>query len=817
MINIQIKYLNGNIMDDVNMNVLFSIDISNVDRPVYTVDNSSLFTAFDRVAYHMELVHMEYGHQSVYISMNPFTDDVHSLGVPDHNDFKQTVSNVTLKTNVLSLHQGKHDTALIDFSHQAYTPIKGTNNNIECVHGCMQFHLDGVCIFAYNNFNSKNTKSDVGIGNATGNYRDWSFMRNGDEYLKKTLTVFVKPFVYTTIINDSILWRGCYSLDIPVLRKRLDYNFDLYNFRTHNLPFERVGFLMHLGNIAFGNHWVWVAMDAFTSQHCDITIPLLNGLVHNRIVKNIDIVSSVHGEIHKTDGFIRISPYDYFADVFGRLGYDDTVTNYGEYGCFQIYDGHPTLDETNALISYNNFYGIPDVGIGTQTPMNRNWTLAANGQLYETRRLEIATKPCRACYFVPETHDMKLLYSIDVPNVGPIAHTINNYQTSINRPFTRVGYFVEINDVWLYVSFDWNDIQTVGIPTQYIFTYVENAVIKAGDGRDIESKSKVWLRFTPFNYIPYSAGSAPDFMNELFTGAHGCMQIGYGNEVMWSCSNLNGEVNIGFYGTEVPASTFDRRNIQVFINRHKHVPDVVFLVTGQSNSQGTGGYYDPIHSDDTTDDNILSWNIQDKSWDVASLERYMGTKPLLSQCYGFHFAKQYIKRFPQRKVGLVVCGSPGQSICRWSHVTFPRSSNYKKDVGDIYDKTVLNMFDAISKSNTKQVDGILWHQGESDHNESHTYYRNRLEHVIQEYRRAFGKKTAFIAGELLKCENGSHKQNDVLRELNHNKDCFSRCTFSKNLEQCGDNLHFSTQSHRILGDMYFEQYMIIQYMAILNQ
>ena len=106
---------------------------------------------------------------------------------------------------------------------------------------------------------------------------------------------------------------------------------------------------------------------------------------------------------------------------------------------------------------------------------------------------------------------------------------------------------------------------------------------------------------------------------------------------------------------------------------------------------------------------------------MASLERTMGTKPLLSQCFGFHFAKKYIKRFPKTKIGLVVCGAPGQSICRWSHVEFPKSTNNKKDTGDIFDKTVLYMKEALEKSKTRMVEGILWHQGESDYNETNEY------------------------------------------------------------------------------------------------
>ena len=795
------------------MTVLYSVDLANMYRPMYTIDNTQHISAFDRIGYHLELLHMEYGHQTVYISMNPFTNEATHLGIPDKCAYHQQITNVMLQTNLLSLPQGHHEKGLIEFTPHAYGPLMGTNKKIDptgekAVHGCMQFFIDGTCVFAYNNFNAKFGLCDIGMGNCVRGFRDWSFSHNSAQYIKKTLTVFVRPFMYTSLIKEATLWRGCYSLNIPLLKKRIDYDFDLYNYNTQHLPFDRIGYMLHIGSSQFGQQSIWVEMDAFTSQHCDVTLPGLNGLVVNKCVSNIEVLSP-YIQTTRRDGHIRISPYDYTPGPSGRLGYDDMIMNYGEYGCFQVYDGDPSLDDTQALISYNNFYSIPDIGIGSGTHENKNWTLVGNAHLFESRRFEIATKPCSACYVAPETHEMRLLHSMDIPNVGPMGYRINNYDSISNRPFSRVGYYLELNNIWMYASFDCSDISELGIPGKSTVRFVENGHIKACDGTDIKSKSKIWIRFTPHDYNPLG------YPLELLTGSYGCIQIGYKEKVMMSCSNLLGEIHGGFYGAELPMASYEHKSMQIFVNRHEHVPDVVFLVTGQSNSQGTGGYYDPNNEDDQMDENILSWNIHDKSWDIASLERYMGTKPLNAQCFAFHFAKKYIKRFPQRKVGLVVCGAPGQSICRWSHTEYPRSTNGKKDIGDIFDKSVLYMKEALKKSKANRVEGVLWHQSESDFNETHEYYRHRLKHVITEYRRMFNKDLAFIAGEVLRC-NDTDKQNVVLRELNHNNDMLTRCAFSKNLPHCGDELHFSTQAHRDLGDMYFEQYMISQYMSILK-
>lgn len=804
------------------MNLLYNIDLSNKGEPDYVIDNSDNIGAFERVAYQLELIHQEYGHQIVYISMNPFSDNPRHLGIPDSKgcNFNQKVLNLLVKSNCPEIKQGRFEYGKIEFSQDAYSPMFGNvNKKYETIDeqdrktwGCLQFFVNNTCLFAYNNFNNTEEDCDLGIGNSPTMYSDWSFTHNGDQYIRKTLQIYVKPMNYTRVLREeSRLWKPCYSLDIPILKKKLEYNFNCYNYRTHNLPFDRIGYILKLSN-ATSEQNIWISMDAFTSQHCDITVPDLNGLVVNRPITNLHVVSNTYGEQFFPIGHIIICPYNYVPDYLGRYGFCDTMMNFGEYGCFQIYAGNPLDANSHCLIAYNNFYSIPDLGIGNNIDVfRRNWTGTSNAYMFESRKLEIAVKPCVACNYIEEVNDMKLVYSIQIPDMGHIQYNINNYEHMFNKTFTRVSYFIQLNDEWMYISFDWNDISKIGIPSQTTCEYVRNATIKTSDKRDIKSKKKVWIRFTPFDYIPFN-GVLPE---NLYTGTFGCIQIGYKSDILFSASNIHAHTHCGFDGFEQSASLYQKKTIQIFVNRNDFMPDVVFLVTGQSNSQGTGGYYEPWNEDDTMNDNILSWNIHDKTWELASLERYMGTKPMYSQCFGFHFAKHYIQRFPNAKIGLVVCGAPGQSISRWSHKKIPLSQNNKKDTGDVYDKTIIYTKEALAKSKARTIEGILWHQGESDHNESFEYYRSRLTDVIYRYRCEFGEDTTFVAGELIKCGD-TYKQNRVLRELNHNDDIFTRCAFSKNLEHCGDNLHFSTQSHRDLGEMYFEQYMITQYMSILS-
>jgi hypothetical protein len=252
------------------------------------------------------------------------------------------------------------------------------------------------------------------------------------------------------------------------------------------------------------------------------------------------------------------------------------------------------------------------------------------------------------------------------------------------------------------------------------------------------------------------------------------------------------------------------------VNNTENIPDVVFLVTGQSNSQGWGGFYEHDHPKDQMDSGIFSWNIDERVWEIANMEKHMGTKPPYNQCFAFHFAKMYRNKYPKTKVGLIVSGLGGQSIARWTQhdSKIPVSKHdWKSDTGDLYDSSILCSKEALTTCKKKEIDAVLWHQGETDWDENSEYYKIRLRNMIVNYRIDIGTTdTPFIAGELIKAHPFTSKQNTVLRELNDLSDKNTRCAYTKNLEHApGDFLHFNTESHREMGELYFDQYMITQY------
>ena len=172
-----------------------------------------------------------------------------------------------------------------------------------------------------------------------------------------------------------------------------------------------------------------------------------------------------------------------------------------------------------------------------------------------------------------------------------------------------------------------------------------------------------------------------------------------------------------------------------------------------------------------------------------------------------------------------------QKIARWA--IFPETSiwyNYNtyryQNQGDIFNvhKSMIDL--ALSNLSHKQVDAVLWHQGESDgdwqvHGQNDTnpdYYKNALQQVIHQYRslQYTNPNTPFLVGETTGADyNGSNvgweARNKQLRELNIDSDLYTKCVHTADLpfsseEGFNDLIHFSSESHRKMGQRYLLKY-----------
>lgn len=231
-------------------------------------------------------------------------------------------------------------------------------------------------------------------------------------------------------------------------------------------------------------------------------------------------------------------------------------------------------------------------------------------------------------------------------------------------------------------------------------------------------------------------------------------------------------------------------------------PNFLILLTGQSNSLGWGGSSDKTNENDKQHERISGWNISTSTWDIADLDdNSLGMKPIGNQCLAFHFAKCIVKIHKNAHVGIIVVGEGGQSINRWT----------LRFQGDIYTQSIYHCTKAIEKSITNKLSCILWHQGESDDDKNNIYYEKYLREVIQQYRisECCKSDTPFICGDL----GGksfywwdANKQTNALRIMNADADKNTRCANLSDLDMNDDNVHFSTESHRKMGRLYFNEF-----------
>ncbi|NND97882.1 MAG: 9-O-acetylesterase [Pirellulaceae bacterium] len=199
---------------DTDYQLVYDLDLHKLQHSItYDVDHSSKVGAFDRVGYLLQLRSSDLGDQSVFVSMDAFTDDAKKIGIPTADSgasFQQTVSNMDVYSTVTGVVTGTGiDAGNIEFWPNNYAPnngrgIQGASNTHfdfgddpgppRDGYGSMQVHNYGAkqTIFAINQW-KRGGAADLGIGNSPGEQRDWTFTSSGPNYSKKRLRVYVRP------------------------------------------------------------------------------------------------------------------------------------------------------------------------------------------------------------------------------------------------------------------------------------------------------------------------------------------------------------------------------------------------------------------------------------------------------------------------------------------------------------------------------------------------------------------------------------------------------------------------------------------------
>ncbi len=208
----KIDYLATKVPEASGYKLVYDLDLSKLGSVIkYDVDNSaSLKGEFDRVAYFLELR----GPQGVtywYVSLDAFTTDLKKIGVPtvaSGAKFQTQVKNVNFITNGKGLTAGTFaEGCNIEFWPNNYaTPnaakvpgasdtLYDSGDQVDALadgYGSMQIHnfKAGQTFFAINNWKG-GSGADIGIGNSTGQTRDWTFTGNAGTYSQKRLRVLV--------------------------------------------------------------------------------------------------------------------------------------------------------------------------------------------------------------------------------------------------------------------------------------------------------------------------------------------------------------------------------------------------------------------------------------------------------------------------------------------------------------------------------------------------------------------------------------------------------------------------------------------------
>ena len=164
----------------------------------------------------------------------------------------------------------------------------------------------------------------------------------------------------------------------------------------------RVAYLLELQDQRGDTSFVLASMDAFASTSDDLVLTAKPGARRYRQpVANLTVrtnTSAVKPLTNAADGFIEFYSSSYTAKRSATpaggddklFDFNDTPTNPSKfgYGCLQVH----VLAAKKTVFSFNHFNNAHvacDVGIGTATAGNPDWTFSANAGEYKARRISV--------------------------------------------------------------------------------------------------------------------------------------------------------------------------------------------------------------------------------------------------------------------------------------------------------------------------------------------------------------------------------------------------------------------------------------------
>ena len=204
-------------------------------------------------------------------------------------------------------------------------------------------------------------------------------------------------------VAEIVDYTGVYSLDIPDVpnyASSLTYTIDE---RGQAGRFSRIAYYLELEAKGGPLNYLWVSMDAFTTNVSQIGVPTVaSGAFFQQPVANMTVVSSDPAIVAGTNlagGNIEFWPTDYEPLNSAAVpGASDGVYDWGDhpisgkYGSMQVHNA----EARQVLFAFNNWGGngmVADLGIGNDpTGVNPDWTSAGNASRYTVKRLQVYVK-----------------------------------------------------------------------------------------------------------------------------------------------------------------------------------------------------------------------------------------------------------------------------------------------------------------------------------------------------------------------------------------------------------------------------------------
>lgn len=193
--------------------LIYDLDLAKLGATInYDVDHTATAPKFDRVAYFIELKKGSEPARHLWVSMDAFTADAKKLGVPTFASgikWQQPVANLTVVSDAPGITTGeKIGAGNLEFWPNNYAvqntaAVPGADNGLYDTgdmiaepadgYGSMQVHNTAAkqTLFALNQW-SAGGGANLGIGNSTGETRDWTFVSNAGSYTSKRLRILVR-------------------------------------------------------------------------------------------------------------------------------------------------------------------------------------------------------------------------------------------------------------------------------------------------------------------------------------------------------------------------------------------------------------------------------------------------------------------------------------------------------------------------------------------------------------------------------------------------------------------------------------------------